>query len=82
MKNDIIETIYFGGGTLSILESSELAKILECVFKHYNISPDSEVTIESNPNDLNKKKIKNLISLGINRLSLGGQLLMTRNLKV
>ena len=73
LKNDIIETIYFGGGTPSILESSELAKILECVFKHYNISPDPEVTIESNPNDLNKKKIKNLISLGINRLSLGGQ---------
>ena len=73
LKNDIIKTIYFGGGTPSILESSELAKILECVFKLYNISPDPEVTIESNPNDLNKKKIKNLISLGINRLSLGGQ---------
>ena len=73
LKNDIVETIYFGGGTPSILEFSELAKILECVFKYYNVSPDPEVTIESNPNDLNKKKIKNLITLGINRLSLGGQ---------
>ena len=56
LKNDIIETIYFGGGTPSILESFELDKILECVFKYYNVSPCPEVTIESNPNDLNKKK--------------------------
>ena len=82
LKNDIIETIYFGGGTPSILEFSELAKILECVFKYYNVSPDPEVTIESNPNDLNKKKIKNLISLGINRLSLGGQSFNDSQLKI
>jgi len=73
LKNDIVETIYFGGGTPSILDNTELAKIIECVFKHYNIFNNPEVTIESNPNDLNKKKIKNLINLGFNRLSLGGQ---------
>ena len=73
LKNDIVETIYFGGGTPSILDNTELAKIIECVFKHYNIFNKPEVTIESNPNDLNKKKIKNLINLGFNRLSLGGQ---------
>ena len=82
LKNDIIETIYFGGGTPSILESSELDKILECLFKYYNVSPFPEVTIESNPNDLNKKKIKNLISLGINRLSLGGQSFNDSQLKI
>ena len=82
LKNDIVETIYFGGGTPSILEFSELAKILECVFKYYNVSPDPEVTIESNPNDLNKKKIKNLITLGINRLSLGGQSFNDSQLKI
>tara|TARA_B100001057_G_scaffold227039_2_gene227433 strand:- start:80990 stop:82117 length:1128 start_codon:yes stop_codon:yes gene_type:complete len=73
LKNDIVETIYFGGGTPSILNPTELAKIIECIFKHYNIFTNPEVTIESNPNDLNKKKIKNLINLGFNRLSLGGQ---------
>ena len=56
LKNDIVETIYFGGGTPSILDNTELAKIIECVFKHYNIFNKPEVTIESNPNDLNKKK--------------------------
>ena len=73
LKRDVVKTIYFGGGTPSILNASELAEILECVFKHFNISKKPEITIESNPNDLNKKKIRSLINLGINRLSLGGQ---------
>jgi len=76
-----IETIYFGGGTPSILDSSDLEKILNTIYKNFNILTSLECTLEANPNDLTKKKIISIIDLGINRISLGGQSFNDKQLK-
>jgi len=78
MQQNFIETepyhtIYFGGGTPSILQSSELDRLLNIVAKKYNIAPNPEITLEANPDDLSKEKLEELKSLGINRLSIGIQ---------
>jgi len=66
-------TIYFGGGTPSVLKSSELDRLLNIVAKKYNVAPNPEITLEANPDDLSKEKLDELKSLGINRLSIGVQ---------
>ena len=76
-----IETIYFGGGTPSILDISDLEKILNTIYKNFNILTSLECTLEANPNDLTKKKIISIIDLGINRISLGGQSFNDKQLK-
>ncbi|MFY0653340.1 MAG: radical SAM family heme chaperone HemW [Cyclobacteriaceae bacterium] len=71
--NNPIDSIYFGGGTPSILSPEELDKIFQSINKHHNISEGAEVTLEANPDDLSKKKLRSLYSLGVNRLSIGIQ---------
>ena len=72
-NNETIKTVYFGGGTPSVLPKIELKKILDCVNSNYNISKDAEVSFECNPDDMNTEKLKDLKELGINRLSIGIQ---------
>ncbi len=55
--NDI-QTIYFGGGTPSLLTEKEIRLILETIHKTFSISPNAEVTLEANPDDLSKEKLK------------------------
>lgn len=69
----VVETIYFGGGTPSILEVDEIRSILGVIDQNYNVSEDPEITLEANPDDLTVEKIKELSSTGINRLSIGIQ---------
>ena len=73
LNSSSVKTIYFGGGTPSMLSVYDLEKILNVLYKNFNISNILECTLEANPNDLTKKKIKAYKNLGINRLSLGGQ---------
>lgn len=68
-----LTTIYFGGGTPSILSASQLDSFFEVIHKHYQVSAEAEVTIEANPDDLTLHKIGELKSLPITRLSLGVQ---------
>lgn len=68
-----IETIYFGGGTPSVLSYKQLSQITETIFKNFNVNPSIEFTLEANPDDLDKTKLTELASLGINRLSIGTQ---------
>lgn len=68
-----IETIYFGGGTPSILTEKDLFLVLNKIHKLYKVSPDAEITLESNPDDLNNDKLNELKRLEINRLSIGLQ---------
>lgn len=68
-----IETIYFGGGTPSLLSSEELECIFKAVFTNYKVSPTAEITLEANPDDLSQEKIKQLAQTKINRLSMGVQ---------
>ena len=71
--NEPIETIYFGGGTPSILSEKELAQIFEVIYQNYTISEHPEITLEANPDDLTLLQLKNLYSLKVNRLSIGIQ---------
>lgn len=71
--NETVETIYFGGGTPSLLSSLELSKIFDSVRTNYTIASDAEITLEANPDDLSKPFLADLKKLGFNRLSIGVQ---------
>jgi oxygen-independent coproporphyrinogen-3 oxidase len=79
LENQIIETIYFGGGTPSLLTNNELKLILDSVYKYYNVSENPEITLEVNPDDLisvqaqSRTVFEEYKSIGINRLSIGVQ---------
>lgn len=73
LENKNIETIYFGGGTPSLLSEKELFLILEKIYKNYNVSSNAEISLEANPDDLSVEKLKELKRLEINRLSVGLQ---------
>ena len=68
-----IETIYFGGGTPSLLEAAELEAVLEQVQTLFPVTPDAEITLEANPDDINSGLLKTWRKAGINRLSIGIQ---------
>lgn len=72
LENEIVETIYFGGGTPSVLSGKEIENILSVIHKHFKVDA-TEITLEANPDDLNKEKIAELKHTGINRLSIGIQ---------
>ena len=76
-----VETIYFGGGTPSVLSQDELMRIFELIFENYDVSTSAEITLESNPEDLTKEKIKSLKSTPINRFSIGVQSFFEEDLK-
>ncbi len=73
LPNGPIETIYFGGGTPSILNEEELAEIFATLEKHFAISPGAEITLEANPDDLSEIRLKTLKDSPVNRLSIGVQ---------
>ena len=68
-----VETIFFGGGTPSLLEAEDLAGILEHLRAAFPVSPRSEVTMEANPESVDPGKLKQLRACGVNRLSIGIQ---------
>jgi len=68
-----IETIYFGGGTPSMLSEADIQGLLEVIQTNLMIIGNPEITLEANPDDLNLNKLKSMIRLGINRLSIGLQ---------
>ncbi len=73
LGNEIVETVYFGGGTPSMLSKDELNVIFDHLYKNFKIDQDAEITLEANPDDLGKEKIHDLKLLPINRVSLGIQ---------
>ena len=68
-----VETLYFGGGTPSMLTPDELENLMQTLNTCYSIQPGAEITLEANPDDLNFSYLKALRSMGINRLSIGVQ---------
>ena len=68
-----VKTIYFGGGTPSILAKNEIVSVLNQIKKSYSIVDDVEITFECNPEDLSEKKLNELKESGVNRLSIGIQ---------
>tara|TARA_B110000116_G_scaffold101010_1_gene87831 strand:+ start:1899 stop:3023 length:1125 start_codon:yes stop_codon:yes gene_type:complete len=81
LKNKTIETIYFGGGTPSILSKSEIKSILDSISNIYKIKENAEITLECNPDDLTKNKLIAVKEVGINRLSIGVQSFVDADLK-
>ena len=83
-KNEIseeIKTIYFGGGTPSIIETSDLVNILDAIYKNYTVISNPEITIEANPDDITSSKLKELKQTPINRFSVGIQSFHQKDLK-
>lgn len=77
---DKFDSIYFGGGTPSILDEADLAQILEAAHSTYTFNPNVEITLESNPDDHSKENLLAWKQLGINRLSIGIQSFNAENL--
>jgi oxygen-independent coproporphyrinogen-3 oxidase len=73
LSTENIETIYFGGGTPSLLTSHDIEKILKAIYINFNVSKEPEITIEANPDDLSFKYLEQLFAIGVNRLSIGVQ---------
>jgi oxygen-independent coproporphyrinogen III oxidase len=73
LKGEPIETIYFGGGTPSLLTAKELDTLFTTIHKYYPVPGNPEITLEANPDDLTKEKLNEIRSVGINRLSVGIQ---------
>lgn len=73
LNKEVIHTIYFGGGTPSLLTETELQRILDTTYQHFTIASHPEITLEANPDDLSKDKLQRLRQAGINRLSIGIQ---------
>lgn len=76
-----IRSIYFGGGTPSLLNEKELTQILESIFRIYKVGSDVEITLEANPDDLSAAALAVLNHSGINRLSIGVQTFDDKRLK-
>jgi oxygen-independent coproporphyrinogen-3 oxidase len=81
-ENETVETIYFGGGTPSVLENSELQFLIDTVYKNYKVAENPEITLEANPDDLSKERIFELSKSPINRLSIGIQSFFEEDLKM
>ena len=81
-KDETVETIYFGGGTPSILQIADLRFLIEEVYKNFDVSNNPEITIEANPDDLSKEQIIELSKNQINRLSIGIQSFYEEDLKL
>lgn len=88
LKNKTVETIYFGGGTPSVLTIKELQFLIKTVYNNYKISNDPEITLEANPDDLvsvraqSRTIYEDYKSIGINRLSIGVQSFFETDLKL
>ena len=72
-QGEIIETIYFGGGTPSVLDTQEIEFLIHAVYNNYEVGLNPEITLEANPDDLTTEKIGQLSKSRINRLSIGIQ---------
>lgn len=82
LNNEQIETIYFGGGTPSLLSQQEIDSIINAVYEHYSVNGNPEITLEANPDDLTKSKITELSKSKVNRLSIGIQSFIDRDLQL
>lgn len=81
-ENDTLETIYFGGGTPSVLTTDEIQFLIDAVYENYSVSENPEITLEANPDDLSKDRIRELSKSPINRLSIGIQSFFEEDLQL
>lgn len=77
-----VETIYFGGGTPSVLLNSEINLLIDAIYQLFDVAENPEITLEANPDDLTADRIKELAQSKINRLSIGIQSFFDEDLKM
>lgn len=82
LNKSVIETIYFGGGTPSVLSTEEIQTIIDAVYNNHTVVDNPEITLEANPDDLSEEKIIELSKTPINRLSIGIQSFFEKDLKL
>lgn len=76
-----LQSVYFGGGTPSLLEIKDLEKVFDAIHKYHSLAANTEITLEANPDDLTNQKLKDLSKTAINRLSIGTQSFFEEDLK-
>src|SRR4030095_16100 len=81
LNDEPVETIYFGGGTPSLLPSKEHGILIEKIYSAFQISPNTEITLETNPDDISDDRLRKWKATGINRLSIGIQSFFEDDLK-
>lgn len=81
-EDEIIETIYFGGGTPSVLQIADIRFLIDEVYANYKVAENPEITLEANPDDLSKERIIELSKTPINRLSIGIQSFFEEDLQM
>jgi oxygen-independent coproporphyrinogen III oxidase len=81
LQGAVVDTIYFGGGTPSLLTITELQLVMEALQNNFTISSSAEITLEANPDDVTDEQLKGWKQLGINRLSIGIQSLFDEDLQ-
>ena len=81
-KDEVVETIYFGGGTPSILEIADIRLLIDTLYQNYKVIENPEITVEANPDDLTETRIIELSQNKINRLSIGIQSFFEDDLKL
>ncbi|MGZ8543688.1 MAG: radical SAM family heme chaperone HemW [Flavisolibacter sp.] len=81
LQGESVQTLYFGGGTPSLLTTEQLEAQLNSIFKHFKVSPDAEITLEANPDDITVAQLQAWKAAGINRLSIGVQSFMEDELR-
>ena len=82
LQNKNLKSLYFGGGTPSILSADEINSLIDEVLKYFSFDSDIEVTLEANPDDLDKNFLKQLAQSPVNRLSIGTQSFFEEDLKL
>lgn len=82
LQDEIIDTVYFGGGTPSVLNSAQIGHILEVILKNFSVAKSPEITFEANPDDITAEMLSGLKKTGINRLSIGVQSFNDRHLEL
>lgn len=73
LNGETVDTIYFGGGTPSLLTAQELSMILRSIHRFQTVTTAAEITLEANPDDLQRERLDELAAIGVNRLSIGIQ---------
>lgn len=81
ISEEKVKTIYFGGGTPSVLTEKQLSAVFKFLHEYFSVVPDAEITFEANPDDLTKEYLQMLKNTGINRLSIGIQSFQNEHLK-
>jgi oxygen-independent coproporphyrinogen-3 oxidase len=81
LSGSLVETIYFGGGTPSLLQADELNQLIAHIDRHFNLSQSPEITLEANPDDLGSQQLKSFKQTPINRFSIGIQSFFEEDLR-